>query len=605
MGVGRRSNNPESVRFGDYVRAVNVQRRQVSYSLLMPRLSRGADGKPLPFVPPRLQVKSLDVYRLLKPYLSVRFLDQFKAVVPLAIYLAIFQMVVLRESVKDGLIIGGGLMAVMVGLMLFMEGLKLGLMPFGESIGSNLPKRLSLGGVLAIAFILGVGVTFAEPAIGALQVAGSIIDPAKAPYLYTLLTDRSMATVLVVGAGVGVAAVLGTMRFMYGWSLKPMIYWSLIPTLLLSIYAITNPNLAAVVGLAWDCGGVTTGPVTVPLVLALGIGVASAAGKGDSSLSGFGIVTLASIFPILFVILLALYVSFTVSPETIIANAASLQAASAGKIVPWYESTPYVETILGIRAIVPLVLFLMFVLRWLLRQKLANAGIIRYGIALAVAGMVIFNIGLTYGLAKLGDQSGGLVPGAFTRIAAMPESPLYALSFGIFIAALFAWALGFGATLAEPALNALGVTVENLTNGAFRKSLLMYAVALGVAVGIALGVVKIIFDFSIMYILLPGYIIAVVLTAMASEEYVNIGWDSAGVTTGPVTVPLVLAMGLGFGKAVGATEGFGILAAASVCPIVSVLALGVYVDWRARRASREKAAVYPDDGNNNLQAGVI
>ena len=129
--------------------------------------------------------------------------------------------------------------------------------------------------------------------------------------------------------------------------------------------------------------------------------------------------------------------------------------------------------------------------------------------------------------------------------------------------------LGFGATLAEPALNALGLTVQELTNGAFKKSMLMYSVAGGVAFGIALGVGKIVFNFDLATVLIPLYLLAVVLTHFSTEEFVNVAWDSAGVTTGPVTVPLVLAMGLGLGNAVSATEGFGILSMASICPILS------------------------------------
>ena len=156
-------------------------------------------------------------------------------------------------------------------------------------------------------------------------------------------------------------------------------------------------------------------------------------------------------------------------------------------------------------------------------------------------------------------------------------------SLGLFIALAFAWLLGFGATLAEPALNALGATVETLTNGSFKKSTLMYAVSLGVAFGISTGVAKIIFQIPIAYLLIPGYLIAIVLTIASSEEFVNIAWDSAGVTTGPVTVPLVLAMGLGFGKAIGAVEGFGILSMASIGPIVAVLGTGIYVRWKVTR----------------------
>ena len=147
----------------------------------------------------------------------------------------------------------------------------------------------------------------------------------------------------------------------------------------------------------------------------------------------------------------------------------------------------------------------------------------------------------------------------------------------------FAWVLGFGATLAEPALNALGITVEELTNGAFSRGLLMVAVAVGVAVGIALGVAKLVFALDLALLLVPGYTVLLLLTALSGEEFVNVAWDSAGVTTGPVTVPLVLAMGLGLGDAVRAPDGFGILALASLCPIASVLACGLVIRWKARR----------------------
>jgi hypothetical protein len=581
-----------SMRFGDFIQAMSVDSQRVPFQELMPEPLFDRHGNEYPQPVPKMKLGGGEVVKILQPYLSTRFMDQARAVVPLALYLGLFQYLVLQTPVMDASIIAGGLLAVMIGLMMFMEGLKLGLMPFGEVIGNTLPRKLPLAGVLFIAFLLGIGVTFAEPAIGALQVAGSIVDPEKAPYLFTLLNDRSGATVLLVGLGVGLAAVLGTVRFLRGWSLKPLIFMSLAPTLVLSVIAFMDPELSKIVGLAWDCGAVTTGPVTVPLVLALGIGVASAAGKGaDSSLSGFGIVTLASVFPILGVLLLSFYTAFTVPPEVIIAKAAEIKAAAALAAAQpeWYEVTPWNEVILGVRAIVPLVIFLAIVLIIVLREKMKNAGMTYYGIFLAVTGMCIFNVGLTYGLAKLGDQSGGLIAAAFTAIDAVAASPLYTATVGVGIAALFAWVLGLGATLAEPALNALGMTVQNLTNGAFKKSMLMGAVAFGVATGIMLGVLKLIYDFHIMYILIPGYTIGLILTLLSTEEFVNVGWDSAGVTTGPVTVPLVLAMGLGFGNALGSTEGFGILAAASICPIVAVLTLGIYVQLKVKREERRTA----------------
>ena len=364
-----------------------------------------------------------------------------------------------------------------------------------------------------------------------------------------------------------------------------MIYIALFPALGLTIFCMMDPELNKILGLAWDCGAVTTGPVTVPLVLSLGVGIASAAGKGNSSLSGFGIVTLASIFPITMVLGLAVYLSMTVSPESIIATSQAVVAQANSSVL---QETPYVEIISGVRSIVPLVLFLFLVLKLLLREKILEPGILTYGLFLSVIGMIIFNIGLTYGLAKLGSQSGGFVPAAFIPLGSVEGSPLYTYSLGVSIALLFAWILGFGATLAEPALNALGETVENLTNGAFRKNMLMMAVSIGVGFGISLGVLKIIFEIPISYLLLPGYALGILLTTFSSEEFVNVAWDSAGVTTGPITVPLVLAMGLGFGDAVQAVEGFGILSMASICPILSVLIMGLWIQFKTRRANLQR-----------------
>ena len=578
----------EKIRFGDYVHEVSVYQNEISYNDLAPKVETDASGEILPVKQGKLTLKPSEIFHVLKPYLSVRFMDQIRAVFPLAVYLFLFQIIVLRQAVQDSWEITGGLFAVIIGLMLFMEGLTLGLMPFGQTIGKILPVKSPMPVVLGIAFLLGVCVTFAEPAIGALQQAGKIVDVNKAPYLFALLNE--WAGVLVLG--VGIAAVLGTMRFLRGWSLKPMIYLALTATISLSVAAMLNPDLRTVLGLAWDCGAVTTGPVTVPLVLSLGIGVASSGGKGESSLSGFGIVTLASLFPIMGVLILSLYLGATITPESIIAGAA-VASAAAEATPQWYEVSPGVDVVLGVRAIVPLVIFLFLVMKVVLREKIRNGGMIAYGIVLAVLGMCTFNVGLTYGLAALGAQSGGLIPAAFVQLGAVEGSPLYSYGLGIGIAFIFAWILGFGATLAEPALNALGMTVQNLTNGAFKKSMLMYSVSFGVAFGIGLGVIKLIFGFHLAFLLVPFYILGVILTIFSTEEFVNVAWDSAGVTTGPVTVPLVLAMGLGFGNAVNAVEGFGILSMASICPICAVLTMGLIVQAKAKKAKASSPSPEP------------
>jgi len=572
----------EHFRFGDYQHELGYGHDELSFNALTPKLERDSQGHLIPHQPPPIKLMPGEVFDLLRPYVSVRFMDQVKSVIPLALYLVLFQVLILRQLIQDSWVITGGMFAVILGLMFFMEGLKLGLMPFGTIIGKRLPQKSPLPLVLFITLLLGIGVTFAEPAIGALKAAGQNVAVERAPYLFALLNDWADVLVLVIGCSVGLAAVAGTLRFLYGWSLKPFIYISLGSALGLTLYGASDPELTKVLGLAWDAGAVTTGPVTVPLVLSLGIGIAAAAGKGDSGLSGFGIVTLASLFPVIGVLGLSLYVASTVTPAEIIAAANySTEGFQAGESA-WYERSPGAEIVLGVRAILPLVLFLFVVLRFVLKETLQNMGEIIYGIGLTIIGMCLFSVGLTYGLSKLGGEVGSLVPAAFMQLSAVPISPLYIYAVGLVLSLAFAFGLGYGATVAEPALNALGTTAQSLTNGVFKKKTLITAVSLGVAFGIAIGLAKLIFNLPLVWLILPGYLLALVLTYFSSETFVNVAWDSAGVTTGPITVPLVLAMGLGFGNATNAVEGFGILSMASIGPILTVLATGLFADYRAR-----------------------
>jgi len=237
----------------------------------------------------------------------------------------------------------------------------------------------------------------------------------------------------------------------------------------------------------------------------------------------------------------------------------------------------------SLRAIIPLCLFLLISLKLVLRDRIRNLDEIIIGIGLAVVGMALFLCGILIGLSPLGSQLGSNVPATFTLITPWGMTgiagPLFEGSnTGKYVAMLFGLFLGYGATLAEPALNALGETVEKITVGAFRKKLLMHSVATGVALGIAAGVAKISFNIPLAYLLLPPYVVLMVLTIISDEVFVNIAWDSAGVTTGPITVPLVLAMGLGIGANVpGVIDGFGVLALASVGPIIVVLCVGLMV----------------------------
>ncbi|MBW1862628.1 MAG: DUF1538 domain-containing protein, partial [Deltaproteobacteria bacterium] len=303
----------------------------------------------------------------------------------------------------------------------------------------------------------------------------------------------------------------------------------------------------------------------------------------------------------------------------------------------------------AVQAIVPLTLFFCLVLFLILRDRLPKRDEIILGVILAVVGMGLFNIGIELGLSKLGNSVGTNIPSSFKRILLTNErqtinnfnegiiqtainpdgkeekffytsinneyvpipfdqssydpinknylytptkGPLFGGEEGIWgflVVLLFAFIMGYGATLAEPALNALGIKVEELTVGTFKRSLLMQAVASGVGLGMLLGVAKIIWNVPLVFLLVPPYLLLLIITKKSTEEFVNIAWDSAGVTTGPITVPLVLAIGLGIGQQVNVVEGFGVLAMASVCPILAVLLVGLYVNKRRRALQQESA----------------
>ena len=655
----------------------------------------------------KVKLSLRQVLGILGPYVRRRLTEQVKAVWLIVLYLIAFQTLLLEIPIFGAAVIAGGVVLVVVGLTFFMEGLLLGLMPLGELIGIRLPQKSRLPTILLFAFILGVGATFAEPAVGVLKAAGSTVKAWDAPLLFLLLNRHSDYLVYAISLGVGIAVVFGMLRFLFGWSLKPFIY-ILIPLLLgMSVWAAFEPNMIFLTGLAWDCGGVTAGPVTVPLVLALGIGVCRVVARdGDSVGGGFGVVTLASAFPIVFVLGLGLLFLASVpkpmsetdflgpqnrhkavvlfESEAELAGYAMQHAGPAGQLAYFGGDREAMSAFLGrraasdaakatgvgasgepmnlvevtarnvaaaLQAIVPLTILFFLVLWFLLRERVARLSEVLLGVGFAVIGLAIFSMGIELGLSRLGGQVGEKLPVAFKSIELTDQRqvirnfnpelartsiaedgteskffhlkqgadylalPFDAANFdattrtytftpqkgplfgrpgqlaGIIVVLLFAFVMGYGATLAEPALNALGRSVEELTVGTFRKSLLMQTVALGVGLGMLFGVAKIVWGIPLIWLLAPPYVLLLYLTHVSSEEFVNISWDSAAVTTGPITVPLVLAMGLGIGGQVGVVEGFGVLAMASVYPILTVLGVSLWVTRRRQAALAQDAAL--------------
>jgi hypothetical protein len=467
---------------------------------------------------------------------------------------------------------------VIFGLVFFLEGIRIGLVPIGEMVGDTMPGKSKMRTVLTFAFLLGVLAAFGEPVLGSLQIAGAGVDPVKAPFLYYLLVKNPLILSVTVSLGVGIAVLIGTLRFIYGWSLKPIILPLVGLALILTLIAASNHNLFTVVGLAWDTGAVIVGPVLCPLVLSLGLGVCRATGRSDTGMAGFGMVGLISVLPITMVILLSYVLYYLFGNGFTITD---LPAKTSG--IASVSAIAWESFVLAVRATIPIFTFLYVFIRLFLKEKGIPFSQLLLGVGFAIFGLFLFNFGLAVGLADLGNQIGNRLPLSFHPA----DQSLFPSEIGKVIVVAFGVLLGYGATLAEPAFNILGQQIEDVTQGAFKKWLFSQAVAGGVGIGAGLGLASVTYGINLLYLLIPPYVLLFILTIFNNEKYVNIAWDGGAVTTGPVTVPLKIAIGLALSHATGFAEGFGVLALASAYPVLNILLLGLYVK-RCEKKLEEK-----------------
>ncbi len=523
--------------------------------------------------PSQISLGPRQILAILLPYSWHHIKEQLFVVAPVCFYLVLFQLLLLGTGIERAGVITGGTVLVVFGLIFFLEAVRIGLGPLGEIIGDTLPRKASLPVVLAFAFALGVVGAFGEPVIGSLQIAGAGVDPAKAPILHALLVGRPLLLALTIAVAVGIAVLLGTMRIVFGWSLKPLVLTLVGTSITLTLVASRDPRLASAVGLAWDTGAVIVGPVLCPLVLALGLGVSRATGRADSGMAGFGMVGMISVLPIAIVVLLTFILGgLDLAP-------AAVAGAATGHHEPVAHGSLAMDALgLSLRATVPIFVFLILFLRFKLKERGLPPTQTALSFVFAVLGLFLFNLGLVLGLGDLGDQVGTHLPRAFLPAGAS----LFPGELGKVVVVLFGVVLGYGATLAEPAFNVLGAQVEEVTQGAFKKWLFSQAVALGVGIGAGMGMLSLVYQVDLLYLLLPPYALLFILTLLSEEKYANIAWDGGAVTTGPVTVPLKIAIGIKLSHATGFAEGFGILALASAYPVLNILLIGQYVKWRQR-----------------------
>ncbi len=431
--------------------------------------------------------------------------------------------------------------ALIIGMALFNLGADIAMTPMGEQIGSGLSKTGRFKTLLLICFVMGVFITIAEPDLSVL--ASQVKD-----------VINSTALTVAIGTGVGIFLVLSVIKVVFRVSLAQMLtFFYLLLFALVSLGLTLAPEtFVRFMPLAFDSGGVTTGPITVPFIMALGVGVSATLGDKKDRESSFGFIALCSIGPILAVMLLGIFakggLDYTLP---------NYDMSLSELLSTLLHTLKNVAVALG-----PIVVFFFILQAIFMRSTKRKVKQIIIGIFYTFFGLVIFLTAVEIGFMPVGFKMG-------VQLAGQSK----------WLMVLFAFLLGFTVVLAEPAIHVLNKQVESVTGGAVSKRSMLIALSCGVGASIGLSVLRVIFGFSVLYYLIPGYFLSLGLSFFVPKIYTAIAFDSGGVASGPLTSTFILPFIVGVcfamsGEASILTDAFGLVAMVAMTPLISIQALG-------------------------------
>jgi hypothetical protein len=477
----------------------------------------------------------------------------------------------LEKNIIVNFLIGGILL--IVGLTLFLVGVDIGILPIGERSGAALTAKRNLPLLLSVAFAIGVMVTIAEPDVQVLAVQIKGVSPEVNKWLL----------VFMIALGIGLFVMLGLLRTMLSWKLK---YFFIISYVLVFILAFFT--LKEFQGVAFDAGGATTGPMTVPFILALCVGVAgvrsSSSRNGDDS---FGLTGVASIGPIAAVCLYGVFLKFFGGKSSVENMETVLTAAESTGPVAFISSLPAVIKEVSLALLPLVILFILFQI-FLLKMPPMQIKRMVKGLIYSYFGLILFLSGANTGFMPAGKSLGQILGGL-----AAGETVLWK-----FLLIVIGMIFGAVVVCAEPAVWVLTEQVENVSGGTIKRKVMLIALSFGVALSIGLSMIRIIFGISIWYFLIPGYALALVLALFCPPLFTAIAFDSGGVASGPMTSTFVLSFAIGAasgvaGAAAGAsaTDAFGVIALVAMTPLIAIQILGLVYKIK----NRKKVAGGPDE----------
>lgn len=472
--------------------------------------------------------------------------DSFRDLLPIILVILFFQLAIIQHVPDGWMTTVIGMVIVGFGLAVFLLGLEMGIFPIGEKLAHDFASHKQRYLVLVFGFLLGFGTTIAEPALTVIAHEAERISAGR--------IDAFLLRI-VVALSVGLAIVIGVFRIIKG---HPIHYYIIAGYVLVVGTTFFSPN--EIVGLAYDLGGVTTSTVTVPLVAALGIGLATMIKGRSPILDGFGLIAFASLTPMIFVQIYGIFVYNFIEAKEIATTVAHVAVAENFK----FSLSVILEGLVGVvRDVLPILAIILFFQYIVLKKKIANIKTVFIGFGLVILGLYAFILGLEMGLFRLGA----------TMALQLTQRD------SVTIIYIFAFTIGFATTMAEPALMAIAKKSKEISDGRINDFILRFFVAVGVAIGIAIGAFRIIDGGHLHYYIMVGYIFVIVLTFFAPRYVIPIAYDSGGVTTSTVTVPLVAALGIGLASNIPGrdpfVDGFGLIAFASLFPILTVMLYGI------------------------------
>lgn len=459
----------------------------------------------------------------------------------------------------------GSALLLVLGTGLFSLGADLAMQPMGEQVGVSLMKSKKLLIIVLVCFVMGLLLTIAEPDLSVLAAQVSdVLNP-------TLLT-------VMVGVGVGIFLVIAILKIILKIELRNLLIFFYLIMFALTSLVVLNDNMNFL-PLSFDSGGITTGALTVPFIMALGAGVAASVGGKNSSENSFGLVALCSIGPILAVLVLGLTFSGNISYDT------PNYAISPNFFSDFFSNMGSVSKEVGIALVLIVAFFLIIEIIYikLPKRKLVQVGI---GIIYTFLGLVIFLTAVNVGFMPVGYKMGVEMANNKTLLL------------------VFSFLIGVVVILAEPAVHVLNKQVEEITNGGISKWQMLIALAVGVGLALVLSIIRIIYDFSILYYIVPFYVLSLCLALFVPQIYTAIAFDSGGVASGTLASCFILPFAIGAcmvmqGEDMVLTDAFGILAMVALAPLITIQLLG-FKDVLAKRL-RYKARIKKIDEASDSQ----